>query len=108
MPTREVRKARSGQARTWAALAQRLALAVIGGYCLSAAAAGLLALALSQAMPRSEAVMLLAMSVFIVYLVLLLWAFAASRLRNLWIVLGAGPVAAQLITSWLKQTLAGG
>ena len=81
----------------WAAIAQRLVLAVVGGYFLSAAAAALLALGLSQIMPRSEAVILMAMCVFVIYLFVLLWVFAERRLQWLWAVLGGGAGTAQLL-----------
>ena len=90
-----------------AAIAQRLVLAVVGGYFLSAAAAALLALGLSQIMPRSEAVMLMAMGVFVLYLIVLLWAFAQRRLARLWLVLGGGAGAAQLLAFWAAQALSG-
>ena len=85
----------SGRA-AWPALAQRVLLALIGGYFLSAALAALFALGLSRFMPRGEAVILMAMCAFIVYLLLLLWAFAEPRLARLWLMLGGGAGAAQL------------
>ena len=93
--------------KVWAALGQRLALAIVGGYFLSAAAAALLALGLSQIMPRSEAVMLMAMGVFAIYLVVLLWAFAEHRLVWLWAVLGGGAGTAQLLTFLVRRALSG-
>ena len=51
-------------ARQWAAIGQCLALAVVGGYFLSAAMVALLALGFSRIMPRSEAVMLMATCVY--------------------------------------------
>ena len=91
----------------WAAIGQRLTLAVVGGYFLSAAAAALLALGLSRVMPRSEAVMLMVMCVFVIYLVVLLWAFAEHRLLWLWAVLGGGTGAAQLLAFWVGRALSG-
>ena len=93
--------------KAWAAIGQRLVLAVVGGYFLSAAAAALFALGLSQIMPRSEAVMLMAMSVFVIYLVVLLWAFAVRRLLWLWVVLGGGAGTAQLLAFLAKRALSG-
>ena len=95
---------KTGRARHWAPVGQRVALAVVGGYGLSAAAAALLALALSQVLPRSEAVMAMAMGVFLIYLFVLLWAFAEQCLRRLWIVLGGGAAAAQGVVIWLERT----
>ena len=80
----------------WPALAQRVLLTLMGGYFLSAGLAGLFALGLSRIMPRGEAVVLVAMCAFIVYLLLLLWAFAERRLARLWLALGGGAGAAQL------------
>lgn len=80
----------------WPALIQRVLLALMGGYFLSAGLAGLCALGLGRVMPRGEAVVLVAMCAFIVYLLLLLWAFAERRLVRLWLALGGGAGAAQL------------
>ena len=80
----------------WPALVQRVLLALMGGYFLSAGLAGLCALGLGRIMPRGEAVLLMAMCAFIVYLLLLLWAFAERRLARLWLALGGGAGAAQL------------
>ena len=80
----------------WPALVQRVLLALMGGYFLSAALAELSALGLGRIMPRGEAVLVVAMCAFIVYLLLLLWAFAERRLARLWFVLGSGAGAAQL------------
>lgn len=80
----------------WPALVQRVLLALMGGYFLSAGLAGLFALGLGRIMPRGEAVVLVAMCAFIVYLLLLLWAFAERRLARLWLALGGGAGAAQL------------
>ncbi|WP_422367442.1 hypothetical protein [Pelagibius sp.] len=76
-----------------APLALRLVLILGGGYLLAAGASGLAAAALAKAMPRAEAVMLMAMLVFVVYLGLLLWGFAERRPARLWAVFGAGGVA---------------
>lgn len=107
MLTRVFCKTRVFNAAPWAALVQRLVLAVVGGYVLSAAAAALLALGLSQVMPCSEAVMLMAMCVFVIYLVVLLWAFAEHRLLWLWVVLGGGAGTAQLLVFLARRALSG-
>lgn len=80
---------------------QRLLLAVVGGYWLTAGLVSLGALALAAVMPRSEAVVLMAMLGFVVYLVLLLWAFAELRLTRLWLMLGGGP-----LVLWAVQSVA--
>lgn len=82
-------------------LCLRLIAAVPGGYALTAAAVavsgGLLSLA---GMVRSEAVVLSAMLGFVLYLVLLLWAFSV---RSLWRLCGVlvGGLAACSALLWL-------
>jgi len=72
---------------------QRILLACVGGYCLSATLVTWGAWLLSLALPRSEAVVLMAMLSFVVYLLVLLWAFAEDRLLRLWLVLAGIPLA---------------
>ena len=69
---------------------QHVLLAVGGGYFLAAGASALLARLLAQLMAPSEAVVLVSMLAFILYLVIALWAFAERRLWRLWLVLGGG------------------
>jgi len=78
----------------WVRLSLRILLVVVGGYLLAAGASGLAAAALSLAMPRGEAVLMMAMLAFVVYLVLLLWGFVERRPARLCVVFGAGGVAA--------------
>ena len=63
----------------------RLAIAVLGGYALSASIVAFSALALSEmaAWPRSEAVVLSSMLGFVIYLSVLIWAFAEKRVARL-------------------------
>lgn len=77
--------------RWWWVLA-RIAGAVVGGYAFSASMVALSAvlLPLSFGMARSEAVFLAAMLGFVIYLVVLLWAFAARRMWRVWAVLFGG------------------
>jgi len=75
-------------------LVLRILLVIVGGYLLAAGGAGLSAATLSFVMPRSEAVVLMAMLAFVVYLVLLLWGFAEQRPARLWAVFGAGGATA--------------
>lgn len=65
----------------------RLVAAIVGGYAVSAGLAALAAVVLPAAtpMPRSEAVVLSSMLAFLVYLALLIWAFAEPRLVRLWL-----------------------
>jgi len=89
-------------------IAARVAIALVGGYFLSAGLAALLALPLSALMPCSESVVLMAMLAFIIYLVVLLWAFAERRLAKLWLVLGGGTLAVQGLVWWLSRAGGGG
>jgi hypothetical protein len=73
----------------------RLVAAVGGGYAVSAGLAALAALVLpaTTAMPRSEAVVLVSMLAFLVYLGLLIWGFAEPSLARLCLILAAVGVA---------------
>ena len=81
-------------ARRALSIALRVAVVLVGGYLLAAGASGLAAAALAHVMPRAEAVVLMAMLAFLVYLALLIWGFAERRQALLWGVFGAGGVAA--------------
>jgi len=78
-------------------IAHRVALAVVGGYVLSAEVAAWTALGLRPWLGAAEAVVLTAMLAFVLYLVLLLWAFAERRLLRLWLVLAVLPVASHIL-----------
>lgn len=81
--------------------------AVIGGYAFSAAlvALGSVALPLATGLARSEAVLLSSMLGFVVYLVVLIWAFAERRLGRVWGVLAAGAALTFLLAHALKPML---
>ncbi|HSI61143.1 MAG TPA: iron uptake protein [Ideonella sp.] len=83
----------------------RLVGAVFGGYALSAAWVALLAVGLpaSTGMARSEAVLLAGMLGFVIYLAVLIWAFAVRSLARLWAVLGAGTALAVLLAGVLTH-----
>lgn len=72
-------------------VAIRLILAVGGSYGVSAGLTALAAVALpmTTGIPRSEAVVLASMLASLVYLTLLIWAFAARRLTHLCVVFAA-------------------
>lgn len=72
----------------------RLVAAVGGGYAVSAGLAALASVALPSAgaMLRSEAVVLASMLAFLVYLALLIWAFAEPRLTRLCLILAAAGI----------------
>jgi len=82
-------------------LGLRLIAAIPGGYALSAASVATLAGLLAQSgMARSDAVVLSAMLGFVLYLVLLLWAFAVRSVARLWAVIAGGLAACGLLL-WL-------
>jgi cytochrome bd-type quinol oxidase subunit 2 len=66
-------------------IALRLAIAVFGGYALSASIVTFSALALSSTslLPRSEAVVLASMLGFVIYLCVVIWALAERRVARL-------------------------
>lgn len=81
----------------WAGLVVLLRVtgALLGGYAFSAALVALLAVGLPLlGLPRSEAVVSAAMLGFVLYLLLLLWAFSVRSLVRLWGVLAAGTALA--------------
>lgn len=80
-------------ALTTRTLCLRLIAAIPGGYALSAAAVTLLGGLLTRfGMVRSEAVVVSAMSGFVFYLALLIWAFAERSLTRLWAGIAGGLV----------------
>ena len=85
-------------------VALRVLGAVLGGYAFSAALVALLALILPLVgMPRSEAVVLASMLGFLIYLALLIWAFAERKLWRVWAGLGAGTAMALLLVWIFKR-----
>ncbi len=98
-------------ARAWPAVpspaAWRVALRVAGGlgggYAFTAALVSLLSAALTLAgQARSEAVVLAAMLGFVVYLLVLLWAFSMRSLLRLWTALAGGTGLLMAATAWLQ------
>ncbi len=87
----------------------RLLVAIGGGYAVAAGLSALAAVALPAvtAMPRSEAVVLGSMLAFVVYLVLLIWAFAEPRLARLSVIF-AGVGIASWGGAWGLVRLAAG
>lgn len=86
--------------------ALRLLVAVVGGYALTTAVAALAAVLLPQftALPRDEAVLLAAMSAFVLYAAILLWALLEPCLARVsWLTLGGAGLA-----QWMAWRLAGG
>lgn len=72
-------------------------MALVVGYFLAAGSVALLAAGFhALGMARSEAVVLSAMLGFLIYLALLIWAFAEPRLWRIALLLIGGALATQL------------
>lgn len=82
------------QSRTaWPDIAARTALAILGGYAFTYAATAALARLLP--LDRVDALTTASLLSFVVYLVFMLWAFAAASLRRVLVGLSAAvPLAA--------------
>lgn len=81
----------SVEAATAAKLLLRVTGAVLGSYAISAALVALLAIGLTTlGMARSEAVVTASLVGFVLYLVVVLWAFSVRSLARLWLVLAGG------------------
>lgn len=88
------------------AVASRTVAAVGLGYVLAALAPTLLALLLTHwGMARVDAVMLAGMLAFVVFTVVVIWAFACASARRLWWSLGTATVVLALLL-WLVQAWA--
>lgn len=88
----------------------RLVAAIGGGYAVAAGLAAVAAVGLPQVttLPRSEAAVLAAMVAFLVYLALLIWAFAEPRLARLCLILAAAGIASWAGAWGLARLAAGG
>jgi hypothetical protein len=88
----------------------RIVLAVLGGYAVSAGTASLAAVGLPAvaSLPRSEAVVLASMLSFLVYLAILIWAFAERRLARLGLILVAAGVVSWAGAWGIAGSAAGG
>ena len=101
-PNRRHNRAR--KLRAGLVLAFRLLSIVVGGYFLSAALTALGAAGLvSLGMDRSEAVVLMSMLGFIIYLLVLIWAFAERSLPRLLAVTLGGTAVGQGLVYWLSM-----
>lgn len=81
----------------------RILGAVFVGYAFSAAWVALLSVALPvTGMARSESVILASMLGFLIYLGVLIWGFADTRLTRVWAVLAAGGVLAYTLMRVIK------
>ena len=99
-----------GSVMTGLSVLVRLVAAIGGGYAVAAGLAALAAVALPAAglMVRSEAVVLVSMLAFLVYLALLIWAFADRRLARLCLVMAAAGIVSWGGAWWLVRLTAGG
>jgi len=86
---------RRAAAHPWVRVVLRLTAALPGGYTFTAAVVALLAAVLPLlSLARSEAVVSAAMLGFVLYLLVLLWAFSVRSLVRLWAVLAGGTALA--------------
>lgn len=106
MTTVKERASRAAVARMrpgepWPAIAGRVLLAVTGGYVLSRTAVWFVAVALTATgiVPRADAVVFAPMSGFVIYLAILVWAFADPRLGRVGLIL-AGAQASMFVLAW--------
>ncbi len=82
----------------------RILTIIIGGYALSAVIVQFLALGLAKlGMLRSEAVVASALLAFLIYLVILLWAFAERRLLRIFMVLCLFPCLLYLLADQFSR-----
>lgn len=96
-PVRPARYAEHHALMTWNGFSVflRITAALPGGYAFSAACVALLTAGLPRlGLSRSEAVASAAMAGFVLYLLVLLWAFSVRSLARLWAVLAAGTALA--------------
>ena len=85
----------SDVSRHAADLLARILAASVGGYALAYAFTGALALLLP--VPRPDAVYISAMLAFLLYVTVILWAFAARSVLRVWLVLLAATASCALV-----------
>ncbi len=94
---------RRAAARPRVRIVLRLIAALPGGYAFTAALVALLAAALPLlGLARSEAVVSAAMLGFVLYLLVLLWAFSVRSLAWLWAVLAGGTALALVLFQLIR------
>lgn len=94
---------RRAAARPWVRIVLRLIAALPGAYAFTAALVALLAAALPLlGLARSEAVVGAAMLGFVLYLLVLLWAFSVRSLAQLWAVLTGGTALALVLLQLIR------
>ena len=90
-------------------IAQRVLLAVGGGYALTSAAVTLAGAALAAlGVARGDAVLACMMLGVAAYVAVVVWAFAERRLGRLWLVLGGGALLGAGLVRVLATAAAGG
>ncbi|WP_290524528.1 hypothetical protein [Alcanivorax sp.] len=82
----------------WAVFA-RVVAAFVGGYMLSSMV--LLLLSLTLPLPQAEAIATGTMLGFILYALIIIWAFSIKRLRTVWLGLLIGSLACAPLILWL-------
>ncbi len=81
--------------------------AVLGGYGFSAALVALVAVGLTAlGLARSEAVVAASLLGFVLYLVVLLWAFSVRSLARLWLCMGCGTALAYGLMLAIQRQIA--
>lgn len=86
-------------------VASRIAASLLGVWMFTwgFVVAGTAAL-VAAGMPYDDALTLLYLLAFIVFLVLFLWSFAAKSLRRVWLVLAGGGIAMALLAALLTRS----
>ncbi|PCJ24777.1 MAG: hypothetical protein COA96_08695 [SAR86 cluster bacterium] len=82
-------------------MVQRVLLAVLLGYFLSAEIAGLVGVSLTRFLDLSESATLSAMFAFIIYTLVILWAFADRSLIRLWVCIPGGAISCYSLSTYL-------
>ena len=81
------------------AVASRVVAAFVGGYVLSSLL--LLLLALVWPLPRAEAIGASTMVSFILYALIIIWAFSVKRLRTVWLGILSSSLLCGALVWWL-------
>ncbi|MGJ3257142.1 MAG: hypothetical protein ACFE0K_12570 [Alcanivorax sp.] len=89
----------SKNARYRWAVASRVLAAFVGGYVLSSLL--LLLMALVWPLPRAEAIAASTMISFILYALIIIWAFSVKRLRTVWLGMVASSLLCGALVWWL-------
>jgi hypothetical protein len=88
-------------------IASRVAAGVFGGWLFTWGFVTLgISTAVAAGLPYNDARTLLFLLAFLVFLGVFLWAFAASSLARVWLLLAGGGAAMTGVAWWLAQRLA--